>query len=118
MIAEGLDEELARYEKTFLNMAFIQSEDLVDQEHAVRYVTEMNELAISSGRRRRGVDCDVPWCEGRRGTAKRCGRALPQCGLGEGVHAGRGGISAGAASWHGLGGFNTQGTPTTHQSSG
>ena len=74
MIAEGLDKELAHYEKTFLNMAFIQSEDLVDQEHAVCYVTEMNELAISSGRRRRGVDGGVSWCEGRRDTVKRFGR--------------------------------------------
>lgn len=74
MISEGLHEELAHYEKTFVNMAFIQSEDLTDQEHAVAFMREMAEIAIATGRRHWMDRSGVAWCEARRDTVRRFGR--------------------------------------------
>lgn len=74
VIAEGLDKELKHYEKQFVNMPFIQSEELADQEHAVKFVAEMNEQAIAAGLRSRGSSGGVGWCKARRDVVAEFGR--------------------------------------------
>jgi len=74
MIAEGLHNELRHYEKMFLNMPFIQSEDLADQDHAVTFVAQMNTDAIANGWRARGSAGGVCWCKARRDVVARFGR--------------------------------------------
>lgn len=72
MIAEGLDKELRHYEKMFLNMPFVQSEELSDQNHAIKFLEEMNDYAIAKGWRR--YPSGIAWCKERRDVVARFGR--------------------------------------------
>merc|ERR1712139_66457 len=72
VLAEGLHKELRHYEKMFLNMPFVQSEDLADQDHAVQFVTEMNDIAIAAGLRR--SPSGGSWVKERRDVVARFGR--------------------------------------------
>ena len=74
-IAEGLNKELAHYERTFLYMPFIQSEDLVDQDRALELVEESHQIAIAEGRRRVGSRSPgYSWLKARRDVVARFGR--------------------------------------------
>merc|ERR1712093_673865 len=72
VLAEGLHVELRHYEKLFLNLPFIQSEDLQDQDHAVQFVAEMSEIAIAAGLRR--YPSGMSWVKERRDVVAKFGR--------------------------------------------
>jgi len=74
IIAEGLDKHLFHYEKMFLNLVFVQSEDLADQDHAVAYVDQMNKDAIAAGLRSKFSSGGVGWCQERRDVVAKFGR--------------------------------------------
>lgn len=74
-IAEGLHKELRHYEKSFLYMPFIQSEDLVDQDHACQLFKDQHNQAIDEGRRAPGsVSPGAAWMTCRRDVVARFGR--------------------------------------------
>merc|ERR1712060_187105 len=51
-IVEGLRRELRHYEKSFLYMPFVHSEELADQDRAIQLFAEQQAIAIAGGRRR------------------------------------------------------------------
>jgi len=74
-IDEGLHKELRHYEKSFLYMPYIQSEDLADQDRALQLFAEQQEIAIAEGRRRPGTRSPgYPWMQARRNVVARFGR--------------------------------------------
>merc|ERR1712159_161197 len=74
-IAEGLHKELRHYEKSFLYMPFIQSEDLVDQDRACQLFKDQHNQAIDEGRRAPGsVSPGAAWMTCRRNVVARFGR--------------------------------------------